>query len=481
MNVSRAFKLYSRLPVTAQNLACSLAGLKMRAQRYNRTFHQALSFLREAEWWPLERQLEHQDQLLQAIIRHAYNSVPYYRETFDRLGLKPGDVRQASDLGQLPILTKDIVRRRWADLQSNALPESQRQYGYTGGTTGTALKITFDQTTQPWQWAVWWRHRGRFGINLNNPFIVFAGRDVVPTDALDPPFWRRNLPLRQTYVSVHHLAKQNLPALADYLCRRRVAYYSGYPSALYLVAAHLLETSRRLPHPPRMVFTGAETLLPHQRRAIAEAFSAKVSDQYGATEQCGNISECDHGRYHVDLEFGVVEFLPIPGLPSNVGRIVCTGLHNRAMPFIRYEIGDIASLDDQPCPCGRQAPMVTKIDGRIESYIITPDGRQLGRLDFLFKKSDNILEAQLVQNELERVTFNIVRGPHYCKADEERLIKDIHTYMGDAFAIDLHYLEAIPKDGQGKFRQIISSVFRDTLKGLTTEGATALHNHEGPA
>lgn len=478
MSASKVFELYSRLPVPAQNIVCSLAGFKMRAQRYNRTFRNTLSLLQNSEWWSLERQMEHQNLSLRAIIQYAYKSVPYYRESFDQLGIKPRDIRQASDLTDLPLLTKDVVRQRWADLQSTALPESQRQYGYTGGTTGTALKLAFDRTTQPWQWAVWWRHRGRFGIRLNDPFIVFAGRDVVPLDNLRPPFWRRNLPMRQTYVSVHHLTKRNLPALADYLCQRHVVYYSGYPSALYLVASHFLETSRRLPHPPRMVFTGAETLLPHQRRIIAEAFSSKVSDQYGASEHCGNISECDQGSYHVDLEFGVVEFLPIPNLPPSVGRIVCTGLHNRAMPLIRYEIGDIATLDNRVCPCGRQAPVVNKIDGRIESYIITPDGRQLGRLDFLFKKSVNIVEAQLVQNQLERVTFKIVRGPNYGKADEERLLRDIRTYMGDSFIIDLQYLDEIPKDGRGKFRQIISSVFRDEMKAQRTESSTASEKHE---
>lgn len=467
---STAFALYGKLPVFLQNVACSLAGLKMRRQRYSRTFRDAFAFLKESERWPRERQEKYQNEALRTIIRHAYGTVPYYRELFDGLHLKPEDIRTTADLGRLPILGKQTVRERGKDMLSTALPEAERRYGHTGGTTGTSVKIAFDRDTQPWQWAVWWRHRNRFGIGLDDQFVVFAGRDVVPLDNLRPPIWRRNLPMRQTYVSIHHLNRDNLPALGDYLCRRDVQYYSGYPSALYIVASYFLEHGVRLPHPPRMTFTGAETLLPHQRLAIEEAFSTTVSDQYGASEHCGNISECEKFRYHVDMEFGAVEFLPIPGMPGNIRRIVCTGLRNLAMPFIRYEIGDIATVSDEVCPCGRQSPVVEKIDGRIESYILTPDGRQLGRLDFLFKKSANIEEAQLVQDEISRVKFRIVKNHAYGEEDERRLVADIHAYMGESFAIDLEYVDAIPRERNGKFRQIVSSVFRDKLRELNDKG-----------
>jgi phenylacetate-CoA ligase len=215
-----------------------------------------------------------------------------------------------------------------------------------------------------------------------------------------------------------------------------------------------------------MTFTGAETLLPHQRRVIEEAFSTTVSDQYGASEQCGNISECEKFRYHVDMEFGAVEFLPIPGMPDNIRRIVCTGLRNSAMPLIRYDTGDIATVSDEKCSCGRKAPVVEKIDGRIESYIITPDGRQMGRLDFLFKKSDNIKEAQLIQDDISIVKFRIVKNNRYNEEDERKLIKDIHAYMGKSFRIELEYVDTIPRERNGKFRQIVSTVFRDKLQEL---------------
>lgn len=292
-------------------MACSLTGFKMRRRRYNRTFHEALRFLEKSQWWSLEELRSYQNERLQQLIKHAYDTVPYYRRIFDERKLTPNDIHTVDDLPKLPILEKKTVRECFADLQSKGWPKNRVAYGHTGGTTGTALELASDIDTQPWQWAVWWRHRYRFGLKLNDPFVVFGGRSVVPLDTMEPPFWRRNFPMHQTYVSVHHMTKQNMPILVDYLQKRQVVYYSGYPSALYLLASYLLQNGITLKHPPKVTVSGAETVLPHQRTAIEQAFQTQLADQYGASEQCGNISECEKHTYHVDMEFGVVEFLPL--------------------------------------------------------------------------------------------------------------------------------------------------------------------------
>ncbi len=457
----RAQKLYERLPIFLQNVACSVSGLGLRRKRYNSSFHAALRFLEESQWWSLARQVEYQNGQLRRIVHHAYETVPYYREMFDRLKLKPGDVRTASDLGQLPLLDKRTIRERFEDLRSTEWPEHRCIRGQTGGTTGTALNLLYDPDNEPWQWAVWWRHRRRFGLKVHDSYVNFAGRYVVPLSSAAPPIWRRNLAMRQTYVSVHHLAKQNLPVLTDYLQTRKVIYYSGYPSALYLFASYLKDNGIRLRYPPRTTSTGSETLLPHQRDLIEDALDTEVCDQYGASEHCGNISECEMHRYHVDMEFGIVEFLPIRGLPHRFCKIVCTGLRNYAMPLIRYDIGDVAEISDEYCPCGRESPVIKSIDGRIESDITTPDGRQLGRLDFLFKNTAHVVEAQLIQVCPDELLIKIVRTPTFSQFDESALVLEMRKYLGQVIGIKIAYVDEIPREANGKFRQIVSKVFPD--------------------
>jgi len=104
--------------------------------------------------------------------------------------------------------------------------------------------------------------------------------------------------------------------------------------------------------------------------------------------------------------------------------------------------------------------VVEKIDGRIESYVLTPDGRQLGRLDFLFKDSENIEEAQFVQVEISSVTLNLVVTSNYSSSDEKQLLEDMRRYLGTEIKIKPEYLKSIPREANGKFRQIISKVFQ---------------------
>ena len=472
MSDPRWFRIYEKLPIPLQNLACTLAGIKMRRQRHNRTFRKALEFLEESQWWPLDRQREYQNEKLRWMIRHAYETVPYYREVFRSLKLTPEDIRSAADLPKLPILEKRTVRERYEDLLSQSWPERRRVHEKTGGTTGTSMQIVTDTDTTAWHWAVHWRHRGRFGARFGDPFVVFAGRSVVPMSDMNPPIWRRNLAMHQTYVCVHHMTRRNMPALVNYLHKRQVVYYCGYPSALYLLATYLLDNGIRLRRPPRVTFTGAETLLPHQRRIMGQAFETDVGDHYAATEACVFASECERHSYHMDMEYAVMEFLPLEGAPSTLRRIIGTGLCNPAMPLIRYNLGDLATLpaSEGKCPCGRAAPLVEKIDGRIESYVITPDGRQLGRLDFLFKKSGGIDEAQLVQDALDHLTVKLVRNRDYNQAQEAGLWQDLRHYLGDAIRIDLDYVDAIPRESNGKFRQIVSAVYRDRHQDSSTSG-----------
>ena len=452
------FNLYSKLPVPAQNLCCTIAGLKRRRERYNRTFHDVRAFLEQSQWWPFEQQCELQNEKLRELIRHAYASTPYYREIMDARSLRPDDIQCVEDLPKLPLLDKETTRQRGAEMVSTTWPAKRIYPWTTGGTTGTALKLSVDRDAIPWRFAVWWRHRGRFGLKPHDPYVNFLGRAVVSRKCMKPPFWRRNYALNQTMVSVHHMTRDNLPYLVDYLQQRQVAYYAGYPSGLYLLAAYLLEHDIHLDHPPRICSTGAESVLPHIRETIESGLDTEVADQYGAAEGVGNISQCERHFYHVDMEFGIIEFLPIEGMPSNVRRVVATGLRNPAMPLIRYEIGDVVTLADRPCPCGRQAPAVLSIDGRIESFIVTPDGRQLGRLNFLFKQTATIKEAQLIQEVPDRLLVKIVRHPAYSQKDEDDLRADIHSYVGSQMHIDFEYTESIPREPNGKLRMVVSKV-----------------------
>ena len=120
--------------------------------------------------------------------------------------------------------------------------------------------------------------------------------------------------------------------------------------------------------------------VPETKKSIAKAFRAEVTDQYGMAEGCGNFSQCELGRYHLDFEMGFPEFIDMSENPnSNIKHLVFTSLSNIAMPLIRYDTGDLVIPTNEKCNCGRKSIVVERIVGREEDYILTPEGNKASK------------------------------------------------------------------------------------------------------
>jgi phenylacetate-CoA ligase len=138
---------------------------------------------------------EYQNEKLRELIAHAYENVPYYREVMDNLRLVPADIRTREDLPKLPLLTKELVRQNSDKLISRITDKRELQYKHTGGTTGTSLHFLFGQAVTAFQWALWWRHRKRFGLELGDLHVNFTGKLVVPPEQRSRIYWRWNSPM----------------------------------------------------------------------------------------------------------------------------------------------------------------------------------------------------------------------------------------------------------------------------------------------
>jgi len=241
-----------------------------------------------SEWWPRTDIDSYQDERLQSLIQHAYATVPYYRERMRELGLTPSDIRTRADLPKLPILTKEDVRANYERMVSTSAHKRDLVLRHTSGTTGKALHFYFARSAVGEQWAVWWRHRQRFGMELDALHANFTGKRVVPIAQDRPPYWRWNRPRHQALLNMQHMTPAKIRDVVTFLDSHDFAYYIGYPSVIHAMAASALEAGLTLSHPPRFVFTGAENMLGYQRRDIAALTGATLTDQYGFSEGCGN-------------------------------------------------------------------------------------------------------------------------------------------------------------------------------------------------
>jgi len=461
MSESLTHRLYALCPVFVQNIACSLVGVKLKWERYNRHFGRYLKWLHETEGWSADRIRAHQDENLRRIVRWAYENVPFYKEWYDVQGIQPDAIRTQDDLHKLPILTKQTVRAHQREMIATPYRGKRLVRLLTSGTTGTALEVLMTREARAYQWAVWWRHRGRFGIHPGDNYLSFGARTAVPASQSKPPFWRRNRIGKQTYLSTYHLTPQLMPDIVAWLNRESFDFYSGYPSAIYVLANFMLENDLTIERPPKYIITGADALLPTVETAIRKAFGAPVTEQYGMAEFAGNMAKCEKGTFHLDFECCCVESLPMTDVDvqgQDRWRLLFTGWGNPVMPFIRYDVGDYGRPSKGGCSCGRASECFEAIEGRTEDYVRTPDGRMAIGMNQVFEYAPGAREIQIYQERVDAIEVRVVPGTTYGANDEVALLRELRRRLGDAIQIDFVLVDEIPRTAAGKFRAVVSTI-----------------------
>jgi phenylacetate-CoA ligase len=447
---------YGRLPIPLQNVACSFRGWQIERTTYGPGFAEALAAAEERAAWSQDRLAAYRDERLRGFVRHAAETVPYYRRLFAEGGLDPAAIRGLDDLATLPTLTKEAVRERPADFLSDAVPADARIVRRTGGTTGSGLMFATTRPALQVQEAAYWRFRRRLGIDRGTWCAFFSGYRTVPPSQRRPPYWRLNYPGRQIFLSTAHMSSDTLPAYADLLRKRRPPWLHGYPSALALLASHVLAGGRDLGYVPRAVTTGAETLLPHQRLLLERAFGVRPRERYVMAECVAGAAECEEGLLHLDEDLAATEL--VPAGEEGVFRVVGTNFTNLAMPLLRYQTFDLVHAAAGPCPCGRGGRALESIDGRIEDYVVAASGALVGRLSMVFHGLTSIREAQFLQERPGAVTIRVVVDPSFGRADEGALVAAARARLGDDTEIAVERVASLPRAASGKLRMVVSSL-----------------------
>jgi phenylacetate-CoA ligase len=454
--------VYNHLPWHLRNLAATYYAMKTYRTKFGPYFEGYFARLKENERLSDQDLKEIQFAKLKTLLSQAYDKVPYYRNLFRERSIDPDAMTCLEDLKEIPLLNKELVRKHQNDLVSEGRDRSKMVHVHTSGTTGKPLDLY--QTAELFQkeYAFWWFHRTWAGVDLGDRTATLAGHPVAPAEQKKPPFWIRNYRENQMLFSSYHLSEENMKHYCRTLERFQPEFIHGYPSSIYLVALHMndnrIETVR-----PKAVFTSSETIFDYQRREIERAFACKVFCYYGNVERAGYIGECEEGNLHALAEHSIVEFLGDdnqPVGPGEQGRLVCTNIDNLGMPLIRYVTGDVAIplSEDEKCPCGRGGRLVRSVTGRVEDYVVTPEGKYVGRMDHIFKGVKNVKEAQIVQPSREKIIVRVVKDPAYGSEDEEALLRNSRERLGNKIEIDFDYVDRIERTKTGKFRFIVSEI-----------------------
>jgi phenylacetate-CoA ligase len=419
----------------------------------------------ESQWFSRGDLEQYQDEQLRGLVAHAYATVPYYRDLFDDLKLKPRDIAGIADLPKIPVLRKESFKDDPRRLISTDFNPKDLVKGHTSGTTGSPLDVWYDRPGIHIAYAALDRHYDWAGCRLardGDRIAVARGNMIVPSDRRKPPFWRYNWFHNQLLLSSFHMAPDTLDSYFLEMEKFRPVVIDGYPSTLYVLAKHLQNQGRTFPL--RAAITSSETLFDFQREAIEESFECRIFDYYALAERTAFAGECEHHyKRHLAMEYGISEVIGENDevLPAGKeGLLVGTSLHNKGMPLLRYVTNDRTTLLEEKCPCGRELQLMEEVTTKAEDTVTLGDGRLISPsvLTHPFKPLHTIRESQIYQKNYGQIIVRIVKGDGYSDADTRHLVTELRDRLGDDIEIDIEFRETLERTSSGKFRWVISDV-----------------------
>lgn len=453
-------QIYARLPVAAQHGAVSAYGLYWNWLRFGAGHADYVQGYQEREKFSAAQWSDWQQQRLRVLLTAAATQVPYYIEVWSESEKRAAN---AGQLAELPLLSKEAIRKDHKAFLRRDLRPGHCQVAYTSGSTGTP--ITSIRTIQEVRDSMALREARSAGwanVSFRLPRATFSGRMVEPQLLSRGPFYRYNLAERQVYLSAFHLRPESAAAYVEAFWKHRIQWLTGYAFSHYTLAKMVLEQKLRAPR-MRAIITQSEKVTPEMRRVLEAAYRCRVFEEYSTVENVSFASECEQGKLHVSPDAGVVEILKSDGTPcqpGEVGEVVATSLTRRYQIFIRYRLGDLAEWDSDGCACGRSMPVIKEVVGRVEDAVLGPDGRCLVRFHGIFINQPNIREGQIVQEALDRILVRVAPTQDFGKSDQQDIESRVKQRLGPQVRVTVETVDQIPRTRAGKFKAVVSLLNR---------------------
>ena len=422
--------------------------------------------LRKDQWKDPRQLKEIQFRKLKAILKHAYDYVPYYHRLFSVAETKPDDIRNLEDMRKIPPISKQNIQKNFPDMVARGVDTSRLSFGATSGSTGIPLKVFRDYSLT----RVGYRHSlnpyilFECGVRSNDNFVTVWGREAESIQ-WGKKYVRLWGSVSETVVPLFPPAK-----LISILRLIKPDVLNTFPSVLCTLADYDASGIH-----PRTVLTQGEVVTQHCRDLVKEMFGVELFETYGSLE-FGNLAvECnEHCGLHMITNSALIELADEAGeyvSSGEQGEIVVTGFLNHVMPLIRYRIGDLGIQTDEKCACGRSWPLIESIQGRIDDYLVLPSGRKISWLYLIraigywaaiFRENVfAISQYQIIQDRKDRVILNLVKGREFNPEMLGRIrssLKKEFDELGENLEVVIQIVDDIPRGRTGKRRTLISKV-----------------------
>ncbi len=377
----------------------------------------------------------------------------------------PVDARYAA----LPVLTKADLRThfpyglvpRGLDLDA-ALARGEVSFVRTSGTADESLTNIWNQN--------WWNdseraswslnaHAGRALTGTHREAILASALSVGPRSA-GPQIPREGRMLGRFLFLNEYGSPAEWPEGHEMRICAELEEYSpvvleANPSLLARLARWAWREGKAV-FQPRLITLTYEFPSTMQLRTIRRIFSSRIASSYGSTEAGYVFMECEHGRLHQNSAFCRVDLVAMDGLEGQgIGRILATTFGNRWFPLLRFEIGDLARVSPDPCPCSRSFGLTLScIEGRLISIFLGAGNRLVThrQLDQVMAGVEGIDEYRLDQESPKRVQLRLITAGNRPRQSVLRDAQEtIHALLGDELEVTAEAVCCLLPEASGKF------------------------------
>jgi phenylacetate-coenzyme A ligase PaaK-like adenylate-forming protein len=419
-----------------------------------------LNSLNKSQFFSTEQIRELQWYKVKKIIDFAYNSNVFYHDHFKNYNIHPQDIKNWSDFSNLPLLTKDDIRNNSDKIISDGFKTENMHYKRTGGSTGVPVHLYVDNYAMNFKRAATHRHNKWAGFLPGMKSASLWGNTDKKYSFKEKLYMK--LYNRTIYLDTLNMNDDFIFEFVTKLRKFSPKTLIGHGHSLYFFAKFLVDNKI-----DNIKFDGiistAETLFDNERKFIEELFGDIVYDRYGCEELSIIASECEnHEGLHINAEGIYLEV--IDGDETTPGELVITDLVNKGMPFIRYKIGDMATLLNSPCSCGRGLPRIRKVFGRVTDILYTPEGKIISGvsiLDTFMIHINGFKQVQIIQSKIDHIHFKIVKDRSYTDNSLEKLYEIVPKIFSSKMNFTIEFVDTIPKTARGKFQFTICKIQND--------------------
>ncbi len=421
---------------------------------------QFYDMLLDSQWWTAKQIRDYQRSQVGQLLRHAKANVPFYQGRLDAVVRVNGDV-DWDRWAEIPIITRQDVVERGDAMLATTLPKGHEglSRSTTSGTSGTPITLTSTHVAFIALNANRFRSYRWHEIDCAETLCAVVNDSAAawPEGRIEGPWgpaWDADA-LDGAMISIDRTTPSE--KLIEFLGRRGCKYLTAGPNrafALALTAIKIganLKMAAFLPH--------GEAVGNKARKAISEAFGARVIDLYSSKE-AGHIAYlCPSGSgMHVNAETMLLEIVDEAGrpvAPGKTGRVVITPFFNAAQPLIRYDQGDVASWGPV-CSCGRHLPVLAGVVGRSTTLFYHPDGRVQSSYLGMYRHLLNAEAWQIAQTGPTRFEVRYVPIDRQIPGSEREFAAVLRRAYFDDAEVAFHRVDSIPTTDYGKPREYVN-------------------------